>query len=111
MIPNNLIIFNDLILDHTRPACLPLKDSVNIDITGTEMVAAGWGKTNDSSSISQFLNKLIVRVVTNDECQQTFGDIVQKTTLCSIGTEGNTGTCQVRTLQSYEIKSPPWTIL
>jgi len=80
--------------DHTRPACLPLKDSVNTDITGTEMVAAGWGKTNDSSSISQFLNKLIVRVVTNDECQQTFGDIVQKTTLCSIGTEGNTGTCQ-----------------
>ena len=100
MIPNNLIIFNDLILDHTRPACLPLKDSVNFDITGTEMVAAGWGKTNDSSSISQFLNKLIVRVVTNDECQQTFGDIVQKTTLCSIGTEGNTGTCQVRTLNS-----------
>ena len=100
MIPNNLIILNNLILDHTRPACLPLKDSVNADITGTEMVAAGWGKTNDSSSISQFLNKLIVRVVTNDECQQTFGDIVQKTTLCSIGTEGNTGTCQVRTLNS-----------
>ena len=97
MIPNNLIIFNHLILEHTRPACLPLKDSVNVDITGIEMVAAGWGKTNDSSSISQFLNKLIVRVVTNEECQQTFGDIVQKTTLCSIGTEGNTGTCQVRT--------------
>ena len=100
LITNNLIFFNHLILDHTRPACLPLKDSVNVDITGTEMVAAGWGKTNDSSSISQFLNKLIVRVVTNDECQQTFGDIVQKTTLCSIGTEGNTGTCQVRTLNS-----------
>ena len=97
MIPNNLIIFYHLILEHTRPACLPLKDSVNVDITGIEMVAAGWGKTNDSSSISQFLNKLIVRVVTNEECQQTFGDIVQKTTLCSIGTEGNTGTCQVRT--------------
>ena len=97
MIPNNLITFNHLILEHTRPACLPLKDSVNVDITGIEMVAAGWGKTNDSSSISQFLNKLIVRVVTNEECQQTFGDIVQKTTLCSIGTEGNTGTCQVCT--------------
>lgn len=32
--------------------------------------------------------------MTNDECQQTFGNIVQKTTLCSIGLHGNTGTCQ-----------------
>ena len=85
-----------LYLEHVRPACLPLKESIDIDITESEMVAAGWGKTDDSSSISELLNKLIVRIVTNDECQQTFGNIVQKTTLCSIGTEGNTGTCQVR---------------
>lgn len=36
--------------EHTRPACLPLRKSIEKDITGTMMVAAGWGKTNDSKS-------------------------------------------------------------
>ena len=59
------------------------------------MVAAGWGKVNDSSSISPLLNKLNVAIVTNEKCKQTFGNIVQDTTLCAIGLEGSTGTCQV----------------
>ena len=33
--------------EHVRPACLPLKKDINKDITGIEMIAAGWGKTND----------------------------------------------------------------
>ena len=80
---------------------MPLKESIDIDLTDAEMVAAGWGKTNDSSSISPFLNKLKVKIVTNDECQLTFGNIVQETTLCSIGLEGNTGTCQVMYLIEF----------
>ena len=79
------------------------------------MVAAGWGKVNDcklistfkfvisklnyfilkASSISPLLNKLKVAIVTNEKCKQTFGNIVQATTLCAIGLEGATGTCQV----------------
>ena len=49
-----------------------------------------------ASSISPVLNKLKVKVVSNDECQLSFGNIVHETTLCSIGTSDNTGTCQVR---------------
>ena len=84
------------ISDHIKPVCLPLKESRNVDLTGREMIAAGWGKTEDSSSISQFLKKLNVEIITNEKCAETFGDIVQKTTICSIGIEGNSGTCQVR---------------
>lgn len=80
--------------EHVRPACLPLKEDTSKDITGIEMIAAGWGKTNDTSSISPVLNKLKVKVVSNDECQLSFGNIVHETTLCSIGTSDNTGTCQ-----------------
>ena len=36
------------IIDDVRPACLPLKSAINKDITGVQMVAAGWGKINDS---------------------------------------------------------------
>ena len=68
-----------------QPACLPLKESISEDITGAKMVAAGWGKVNDSSSISPLLNKLNVAIVTNEKCKQTFGNIVQDTTLCAIG--------------------------
>ena len=35
-------------IEHIRPACLPLKNAINKDITGIDMVAAGWGKINDS---------------------------------------------------------------
>ena len=105
-----------------RPACLPLKKAITKDITGIEMIAAGWGKTNDckfikiffnysypsiflkknyeflASSISPVLNKLKVKVVSNDECQLSFGNIVHETTLCSVGIADKTGTCQVRIL-------------
>jgi len=47
------------------------------------------------STISPVLNKLRVQIVSNDDCHRAFGDIVQKTTLCSIGVEKNTGTCSV----------------
>ena len=71
------------------------------------MIAAGWGKTKDSSSISQFLKKLNVEIITNEKCAETFGEIVQKTTICSIGIEGNSGTCQVRALS--KIWEHSWT--
>ena len=54
-----------------------------------------------ASSISPVLNKLKVKVVSNDECQLSFGNIVHETTLCSIGTADKSGTCQVRILKKY----------
>ena len=33
--------------DKIRPACLPLKRSMDQDLSGRYMVAAGWGKQSD----------------------------------------------------------------
>ena len=99
------IIYFFPISDHIKPVCLPLKESKDVDLTGREMIAAGWGKTKDSSSISQFLKKLNVEIITNEKCAETFGEIVQKTTICSIGIEGNSGTCQVRAHSQMRLHS------
>ena len=71
-----------------------------------------------ASSISPVLNKLKVKVVSNDECQLSFGNIVHETTLCSIGTSDNTGTCQVRIFKKDNsfiycnfAKAPNWPLV
>ena len=47
-------------------------------------------------SISEVLNKLTVRVVSNEDCKKSYGPIIHNSTLCAIGIERGTGTCQVR---------------
>ena len=47
-------------------------------------------------SISEVLNKLTVRVVSNEDCKKSYGPIIHNATLCAIGIERGTGTCQVR---------------
>ena len=44
----SIILLFSYHIEHIRPACLPLKSAINHDITGIDMVAAGWGKINDS---------------------------------------------------------------
>jgi len=80
--------------DKIRPACLPLKRSMDQDLSGRYMVAAGWGKQSDEGSISEVLNKLTVRVVSNEDCKKSYGPIIHNATLCAIGIERGTGTCQ-----------------
>ena len=46
-------------------------------------------------SISEVLNKLTVRVISEDECKNSFGNIIHKTTMCAVGVEKGSGTCQV----------------
>lgn len=116
--------------DVIRPACLPLKSSINQNLTNTYMVASGWGKTSDSndfflnqkktlsfnhvifsdSTISQILNKLTVRVVSNEECVSTFGSIIQVTNMCAIGSVKASGTCQGDSGSSlqYAIDTKRW---
>lgn len=83
------IVFSDTM----RPICLPLLGEEAIDLGGFQMVATGWGKTYDGSKISPELNKLNVTVVENEECKESYGDIIKETNICAVGMDGQ-GTCQ-----------------
>ena len=37
-----------------------------------------------------------MRVVSNEDCKKSYGPIIHNATLCAIGIERGTGTCQVR---------------
>lgn len=47
------------------------------------------------SSISSVLNKLAVKVVSNENCKKSYGSIIHNSTICAIGIDRGTGTCQV----------------
>ena len=81
--------------DHIRPACLPpLGFRAEQDLADTSLYAIGWGKTENGATISPVLNQLEVKIVTNEECMNSYGDIIKPTNLCAQGVNG-TGTCQV----------------
>ena len=56
-------------------------------------------------SISEVLNKLTVRVISEDECKNSFGNIIHKTTMCAVGVEKGSGTCQVPEVYALPFKS------
>ena len=37
-----------------------------------------------------------MRAVSNEDCKKSYGPIIHNATLCAIGIERGTGTCQVR---------------
>ena len=57
--------FPILIIDDVRPACLPLKSAINKDITGVGMVAAGWGKINDSKLMPRTKLQIVNGMILN----------------------------------------------
>ena len=46
------LIWVYFLADKIRPACLPLKRSMDQDLSGRYMVAAGWGKQSDGKYLS-----------------------------------------------------------
>lgn len=63
--------------------------------TKTEAVVAGWGKTSDYSDVSQTLQYAHVNTITNDQCKQYYGIIIQPGVLCTLNKKK--GVCGVST--------------
>ena len=82
--------------------CTLLKSNHNLLIICYFMQLLSWWWLNESlnvfseSSISEVLHKLTVRVVSNEDCKRSYGPIIHNSTLCAIGVQKGTGTCQVR---------------
>ncbi|GBP41792.1 Collagenase [Eumeta japonica] len=79
--------------DNIRNIALPT-NALNQNFAGQWAWASGFGRTSDSAGISnnQFLSHVRLQVITNAVCQQTFGNIVIASTICTSGA-GGVGTC------------------
>ncbi|TMW46059.1 hypothetical protein DOY81_008863 [Sarcophaga bullata] len=60
---------------------------------GDEVIASGWGRTSDASSVSSDLNFAVMEVITNTKCAKTYGYTITSSNLC-VATPGGVSTCQ-----------------
>ena len=58
-----------------RPVCLPQKDEVGREYTGSDMVVTGWGTTTFGGDLPDTLQEVDVPVVSNEECDQAYRDV------------------------------------
>ncbi|XP_071452155.1 brachyurin-like [Hetaerina americana] len=76
--------------DYVNFIALPPRSMQSDDLVGDEVTVSGWGKPSDSSpGISQMLNYVSMKVMSNEECANTFGDIITPTKLCTDTTGGH----------------------
>lgn len=92
---NPSVLLNDLALiklpepivlsETIQPIALPFQLKGN-DLTGKEVIASGWGlQYTHALNVAQQLQYAPLRVITNDECRETFGGIVGNSVLCTKG--------------------------
>lgn len=97
-----LIKFNESIefSQYIRPICLP--DSNTIDIN--RALASGWGKINYTAETADILQKVVLEIFTNEECNQKYRPhinryiskgILNETQICAGSHENRKDTCQV----------------
>lgn len=89
--------------NYIRPACLPQTMSVNSE--HSKVIATGWGRVNYSSAVSEHLQKVVLELFTQDECNQAYGNeighrqlsigINAVTQLCAGSHDSEKDTCQV----------------
>jgi len=71
---------------------LPKMSSSYGTFEGQKVIASGWGKTSDSSSVASYLQYAVMTVISNTQCKGTFGSIIQPGNIC-VSTPGGTSTC------------------
>ncbi|XP_046400892.1 transmembrane protease serine 9-like [Ischnura elegans] len=69
---------------------LPPRSMQGDDLVGQKLTVSGWGKQSDSASgIGEFLNYVTMPVMTNEECSNTFGDVITPSKICTDTTGGH----------------------
>lgn len=92
---------------YVRPACLPTER----DVQTAKAMATGWGKTKsqDASSSSKTLQKVVLEMFKHSECAESFrynlnrrlrNGIVDETQICAGSHTEEKDTCHVRLIQS-----------
>lgn len=85
---------------YIRPICLPESDTIE---TGRAL-ASGWGKLNYTGQTADILQKVILEIFTNDECNEKYRThinryiskgILNETQVCAGSHQNRKDTCQV----------------
>jgi chymotrypsin len=83
------VTLNDVI----KPVTLPSKADASNTFIGETARVSGWGLTNGyDDEISDVLNYVDVKVISNQECEEDFGSLLSSI-LCTSGDE-YTGSCR-----------------
>ncbi|XP_055327030.1 venom protease-like [Sitodiplosis mosellana] len=85
--------------NYIRPACLPQTKSID----SHHVIASGWGRVNYSSTPSEQLQKVVLELFTQRECNQTYSNEIGRqlsrgidveTQLCAGSHDSRKDTCQ-----------------
>ncbi|XP_045899482.1 mast cell tryptase-like [Micropterus dolomieu] len=79
--------------DYIRPVCLAVDGSVFNN--GTTCWVTGWGdiQTNVSLPFPERLQEVSVHIVSNSDCNVTYGGKIKNNMICAGVTQGGNGTC------------------
>uniref|UniRef100_A0A2A4JHG7 Peptidase S1 domain-containing protein n=1 Tax=Heliothis virescens TaxID=7102 RepID=A0A2A4JHG7_HELVI len=77
-----------------QPIGLPTGSELSLDYVGWTAIASGFGVSSPDSTIrdDQPISSVILSVISNQECQNTFGHFVEPSNICTSGAGGK-GTC------------------
>ena len=85
--------------NYIRPACLPQSRTIETK----HVIASGWGRLNYNSEVSEHLQKVVLEIFTQRECNQSYSNegrqlrrgIDDETQLCAGSHIDGKDTCQV----------------
>jgi len=66
---------------HIRPICLP--DNVNELYTNAEAIVTGWGTTSSGGSASSTLQEVMVKVISNSDCNKDYSGKINSNMICA----------------------------
>lgn len=73
------------------PVCLPPAGKLFV---GANAIVAGWGRLEEGGSQPQTLYDVILPVISNEVCEETYGNAIYPTSLCAGHVEGGKDSCQ-----------------
>lgn len=81
------------LVESIRPVCLPSSVGQNFDFK--QSIVAGWGLTTDGGAQSDYLQEVVVPVLTNAQCRATsYKTMILDTMLCAGFLQGGKDACQ-----------------
>ncbi|XP_075977379.1 uncharacterized protein LOC142977386 [Anticarsia gemmatalis] len=87
-LPNAVNFNNDI-----RPVTLPSGSQLNENFNGERATASGFGVTSDNGNASQTLRFVVMPVIANNVCRNSFPLLIHSSNICTSGANGRS-TCR-----------------
>lgn len=77
--------------DYIRPICLP---PPNEQFTGSRATVVGWGTIEYQGPVSPILNKVVIPVWSNADCDDAYDQPIRDSMICAANPRGGQDSCQ-----------------